>query len=63
MNPLFYYFVLAIVLGALWGYYYHEAQEEKIRYERDSCYEKMNNQRTFQNIDNFSEAIIYGTEN
>ncbi len=62
MNRYFILFVLAVVLGAIGGYYYHEAQDEKIRYERDACFNQMDHRNIYSNIDNISEVIIYGTE-
>ena len=42
MNRLIYIFVLAVILGALGGYYYHEALDQKVIYERNVCFEKLN---------------------
>jgi len=65
MKPTFILFVVVIILGFVAGFYYHEALNEKVQYERDSCYDMMKNQngwRTFEKTHNYSEVIIYGTE-
>ncbi len=62
MNRYFYLFVLAVVLGAIGGYYYHEGLNEKIQYERDACFDQMGHRNIYRNIDNSSEVVIYGTE-
>ena len=49
MNPLVYYFVIAIILGAIGGYYYHEGLNEKTIYERNSYYEIL--QKHFKQTD------------
>ncbi len=65
MNRYFYLFVIAIILGAIGGYYFHEGINEKITYERNSCYDLMSvvdQERMYKNINNYSEMVIYGTE-
>ena len=64
MKPSLIFFVVVLILGALGGYYYHEALNEKVQYERDSCYEYVKESRDnkFHNINNFSDVVIYGTE-
>lgn len=67
MKPSFIFFIVVLVLGFIAGFYYHEALNEKVQYERDSCYSfvqnnNLQNGRTFQNINNISDVVIYGTE-
>jgi len=66
MKPSFILFVVVVILGFFGGFYYHEALNEKITYERNQCYDVMNEHLAVTNpeymhdmILNESEAISY----
>lgn len=54
MKSSFLFFCVVVILGFIAGYYYHEASDEKIRYEREQCYQFIEKYRTGK-IDNISK--------
>lgn len=39
MKPSPIFFCIVVVLGFMAGFYFHEGLNEKVQYERDTCYE------------------------
>jgi len=62
MKPSFILFVVVVILGFVAGFYYHEGLNEKVQYERDTCYSQMNQRNIYRNINNYSDVVIYGTK-
>ena len=42
MKPSFIFFIVVMILGFMLGFYYHEALDIKVTFERDQCYDVMN---------------------
>ena len=42
MKPSFIFFIVVLVLGFALGFQYHEALDIKVTFERDQCYDIMN---------------------
>jgi len=59
MKLNFAFFIIVIILSFIAGFYYHEASDERIRFERDQCKEHLTHQNIYTNDPLIIEGIYY----
>lgn len=68
MKPSFLFFCVVAILAFVAGFYFHEGLNEKVQYERDTCYEVMNkhlsttNPEIVYDLDINDTGDLYGRE-
>jgi len=58
MKPSFLFFCVVAILAFVAGFYFHEGLNEKVQYERDTCYEIMRGHLAITNPEQYNDLYI-----